>query len=102
VAQLSASLELRHVVEQQRSVCRNAYYDGVTAYPTLSDMWAAVYPRESASFSENPPFLSTGGKLGELPAHRRGIDDAPREPRGPTSPGSPTITTRISCDERWR
>jgi hypothetical protein len=38
-----------------------AYYDGVTAYPTLSDMWAVVYPRESASFSENPPFVSTVG-----------------------------------------
>ena len=38
-----------------------AYYDGVTAYTTLSDMWAVVYPRESASFSENPPFLSTVG-----------------------------------------
>ena len=38
-----------------------AYYDGVTAYTTLSDMWAVVSPRESASFSENPPFLSTVG-----------------------------------------
>ncbi len=38
-----------------------AYYDGVNAYTTLSDMWAAVYPRESASFSENPPFVSTVG-----------------------------------------
>jgi hypothetical protein len=38
-----------------------AYYDGVAFYPTLSDMWAVVYPRESASFSENPPFVSTVG-----------------------------------------
>jgi hypothetical protein len=38
-----------------------AYYDGVNAYTTLSDMWAVVSPRESASFSENPPFLSTVG-----------------------------------------
>jgi hypothetical protein len=38
-----------------------AYYDGVTAYPTLSDMWAAVSPRESASFSEPPLFVSTVG-----------------------------------------
>jgi len=38
-----------------------AYYNGVTAYATLSDMWAVVSPRESASFSENPPFVSTVG-----------------------------------------
>ena len=38
-----------------------AYYDGVTVAPTLSDMWAVVYPRESASFQENPPFVSTSG-----------------------------------------
>ena len=38
-----------------------AYYDGVTTAPTLSDMWAVVYPRESASFSANPPFQSTVG-----------------------------------------
>jgi parallel beta-helix repeat protein len=38
-----------------------AYYDGVTAYATLSDMWAVVSPRESASFAENPPFVSTVG-----------------------------------------
>jgi hypothetical protein len=40
---------------------QTAYFDGVTAYTTLSDMWAVVYPRESASFSENPPFVSTVG-----------------------------------------
>src|SRR5258705_8055719 len=40
---------------------QTAYYAGAPASPTLSDMWAAVSPRESASFSENPPFLSTVG-----------------------------------------
>ena len=38
-----------------------AYYDGVSAYPTLGGMWSQVSPRETASFSENPTFVSTVG-----------------------------------------
>ncbi|HEX4824178.1 MAG TPA: thrombospondin type 3 repeat-containing protein [Candidatus Polarisedimenticolaceae bacterium] len=37
------------------------YFDGTTAYPTMGAFWSAVSPRDAASFSENPPFVSTLG-----------------------------------------
>ena len=37
------------------------YFDGTTAFPTMGGFWSAVGPREAASFSENPPFVSTVG-----------------------------------------
>jgi hypothetical protein len=42
-------------------VAPTVYFDGATAFPTLGGFWSAVTPRETASFSENPPFVSTTG-----------------------------------------
>jgi hypothetical protein len=42
-------------------VASTIYFDGTTAYPTMGGFWSGVAPRESASFSENPPFVSTLG-----------------------------------------
>jgi len=42
-------------------VAPTVYFDGTTAFPTMGGFWSAVAPREAASFTETPPFVSTTG-----------------------------------------
>ncbi len=37
----------------------NIFHDGTTYYTTLTDYQALVYPKDQASFSENPPFVNS-------------------------------------------
>jgi len=42
---------------------RYIYHDGVNTFTTLADFKAYATPRESQSYSENPPFITTNGSM---------------------------------------
>jgi hypothetical protein len=96
------------------------YYDGTNADQTLAAFKARVYPRDSASVTENPPFVNVAtlpydvhiktnvatlieshGTVVSVPSIITDIDGDPRYPNPgyPDNPSTPATAPDIGADE---